>query len=136
MSLVLDASVALAWCFQDEVSARAERALDAVAQSGGYVPSLWRLEVANALQMAVRRSRMTTAQRDQALEDLSGLAITVDAETEAYAWSTTLKLAERFNLTLYDAAYLELAQRRSLPLASLDEALCVAAQGLGLAWPD
>ncbi|MEW6598120.1 MAG: type II toxin-antitoxin system VapC family toxin [Pseudomonadota bacterium] len=132
MSLVLDASVALAWCFQDETSALAERALDELVVSGGVVPGLWRLEVANALKMAVRRGRMTLAQRDQALADLADLAVAVDVETDTQAWTATLTLADRFNLTLYDAAYLELAQRRNLPLASLDTALCNASQTLGL----
>jgi predicted nucleic acid-binding protein len=132
MSLVVDASIALAWCFQDETSDLAEGALDELAISGGVVPGLWRLEVANALKIAVRRSRMTLAQRNQALADLADLAIAVDVETDTRAWSATLALADRFNLTLYDAAYLELAQRRNLPLASLDTALCNAAQTLGL----
>lgn len=134
MSLVIDASVTLAWCFQDETSALAERALDEVAVSGAVVPGLWRLEVANALKMAVRRSRMTLAQRNQALTDLADLAVALDVETDAQAWTATLALADRFDLTLYDAAYLELSQRRNLPLATLDRELAAAADQLGLAY--
>lgn len=94
MSLVVDASIALAWCFQDETSDLAEGALDELAISGGVVPGLWRLEVANALKIAVRRSRMTLAQRNQALADLADLAIAVDVETDTRAWSATLDSAD------------------------------------------
>lgn len=134
MSLVIDASIALSWCFHDETSNLAERALDQIADDGGWVPNLWRLEVANAFRTAIRRSRMSPAQRDQAIEDLSGLAIAVDAETDAFAWTTTTALADRFSLTIYDAAYLELAVRRGLPLATLDAGLAKAAQALDLAY--
>lgn len=127
MSLVIDASVTLAWYFEDESTPEIDAVLDRVAESGAVVPNLWRLEVANAFQSAVRRKRIAATYRDDALAALSQLAIVVDAETDVYAWSTTLRLAERHGLTLYDAAYLELAQRRSLPLATLDTKLRDAA---------
>ena len=95
-------------------------------------PSVWRLEVANAFQIAIRRKRIDSDFRDRALAQLMLMPIIIDADTDTYAWSTTLRLAERFGLTVYDAAYLELAQRRNLPLASLDEPLRVAAGALGL----
>jgi predicted nucleic acid-binding protein len=89
---------------------------------------LWRIEVANALEMGVRRSRTDAAFRSQALADLSLLPIALDPETDRQAWSATLLLAARHRLTIYDAVYLELAQRRALPLATLDTALRTAAE--------
>ncbi len=133
MSLVLDSSMTLAWLFEDENSDQADTVLQQVAESGATVPSLWRLEVANALQMAVRRGRIDTAFRDASLADLAALAIVIDSETDHQAWRTTLHIADSYKLTLYDAAYLEQAQRLNLPLASLDQALCDAAVKMGVA---
>jgi predicted nucleic acid-binding protein len=82
--------------------------------------------------MAVRRKRIHAGYRDAALAELALLPITIDADTGSYAWSAPLRLAERFALTLYDATYLELAQRRSLPLATLDEPLRRAAGALDI----
>ena len=130
MSLVLDSSATLAWIYQDEVSDVTQQIFELVANSRAWVPAIWRLEVANGLQTGVRRGRIDAAYRDLALGDLALLDISIDQDTDKYAWSSTLRLADRFRLTLYDAAYLELAQRRSLPLASLDEDLCAAARGL------
>jgi len=133
MSVVIDASLTLAWYFDDETTPAADAVLDQVSEAGAVVPTLWRLEVANAFQSALRRRRITTRYRDESLTELAAMPITVDEDTDTYAWTTTLRLAERFGLTLYDAAYLELAQRRSLPLASLDKALRDAAASLNLA---
>ena len=132
MSLVLDGSTTVAWIYQDEISDATGRILALVTESGAWVPSIWRLEVANGLQTGIRRGRIDTTYRDAALSDLALLDIAVDPDTDRCAWTSTLRLADRFRLTLYDAAYLELAQRRSLPLASLDLALCEAARGLGV----
>lgn len=82
------------------------------------MPSLWRLEVANSLQTGVRRGRISAEFRDAALTDLALLNMAIDPDTDTFAWSATLRLAERFGLTLYDAAYLELAHRLTLPLTS------------------
>jgi predicted nucleic acid-binding protein len=92
----------------------------------------WRLEVANALQMAVRRKRIDAAFRDSALTQLSRLSISADPETDPYAWTVILQLADRFQLTLYDAAYLELAGRRQLRLATLDRDFWDASEALGI----
>ena len=91
------------------------------------MPSLWKLEVANALQMALRRRRVTAGFRDYSLADLADLPIAIEPDTATYAWTTTVRLADRFGLTIYDAAYLELANRRGLPLATLDRELRAAA---------
>jgi predicted nucleic acid-binding protein len=133
VSLILDASLTLSWFFKDERTPAADAVLTQVTESGATVPVLWRLEVANALQMAVRRKRIDIAFRDQALTQLSHLAIAADRDGDAYVWTTVLQLADRFELTLYDAAYLELAQRYRLPLATLDGELQDAAQVLGVA---
>ena len=132
MSLVIDSSITLAWFFEDERSDAADDVLRDVADHGAIAPSLWRLEVANALQSAIRRKRIDTKFRDGTLADLRALMVTIDLETEMHAWATTLQLAERFGLTVYDAAYLELAQRSSLPLATLDQELRSAAGALGI----
>jgi len=132
VTLVIDASLTLSWYFEDERTPAADAVLDQVTNTGAVVPSLWRLETANGLQVAIRRKRIDVAFRDRALTHLAHLPITIDPGTDAQAWTTTLQLADRFQLTLYDAAYLELAQRRALPLATLDSALRPAAAALGL----
>lgn len=128
MSLVLDSSATLAWVYQDETTPAIDSVFDTVAQQGAFVPTLWRLEVANILEMGVRRNRNDANFRDATLSDLDLLPIIADVETDAQAWRTTLQLAIRHRLTLYDAAYLELAKRRGLPLATLDYELRSAAQ--------
>jgi predicted nucleic acid-binding protein len=132
VSLVLDASLTLAWYFEDERTPAIDAVLDQVVASGALVPSLWRIEVANGFQMAIRRKRINRDFRDRAIRHLGLLPIMVDSETVTYAWTAMLLLADRFGLTLYDAAYLELAQRRGLPLASLDKELSAAGQALGV----
>lgn len=132
MSLVIDASLTMTWYFEDEATAATEALLDVVAKSGAVVPPLWRLEVASGLQSGIRRKRIDAAYRDASMADLGRMPITVDPDTDIYVWTTTLRLADRYRLTIYDACYLELAQRRSLPLATLDAELRAAAQALGL----
>jgi predicted nucleic acid-binding protein len=132
MSLVLDSSATLGWIYPDEDAGVATTVFGLVVASGAWVPSLWRIEVANSLQVGIRRGRVDRMFRDAALADLARLAISVDTETNNFAWTGTVQLADRFGLTVYDAAYLELAQRRSLPLGSLDNALCAAARALGV----
>lgn len=132
MSLVLDASLTLSWYFEDERTPAADALLDRVTNTGAVVPTIWRVETANGFQMAIRRQRIDSGFRDRALFELARLPIAVDTETDAYAWTTTLQLADRYRLTVYDAVYLELAQRRALSLATLDGALRSAAASLGL----
>jgi predicted nucleic acid-binding protein len=127
VSLVLDSSAILAWFYADETTAAIRRVVEMLAEDGAWVPSLWSLEVANILETGVRRGRHDIAFRDATLADLSLLPISTDPETDRQAWNATLQLAHRHRLTLYDAAYLELAQRRRLPLATLDSDLRAAA---------
>jgi len=132
VSLVIDSSAALAWVYPDETTEPIRNVLELVIDSGAWVPALWKLEVANVLQNGVRRGRTDSAFRDATLADLTLLPISVDPETDRQAWSATLHLADRYRLTLYDAAYLELAQRRRLPLATLDDELRIAATAEGV----
>jgi predicted nucleic acid-binding protein len=127
VSLILDSSAALAWIYADEITPAIRQVFDLLRENGAWVPSLWRLEVANILEMGVRRARHDVAFRDATLADLALLPINLDPETDRQAWGATLRLAERHRLSLYDAAYLELAQRRRLPLATLDNDLRAAA---------
>jgi predicted nucleic acid-binding protein len=130
---VLDCSITLAWFFEDEADAYAEAVEDSLASASAVVPSLWSLEVANGLLVGERRRRTTEAKVTQFLTLLRSLPITVDDETAARAWQDTLPLARAHQLSAYDAAYLELAMRRDLALATLDEALAAAAEAVGVA---
>jgi predicted nucleic acid-binding protein len=127
VSLVLDSSITLAWVYSEESTPATAEVESRFIQNGAWVPSLWRLEVANILEMGVRRGRHNSAFRDATLADLVLLPVNIDPETDRQAWGPTLHLAERHRLTLYDAAYLELAQRRGLALATLDRELRTAA---------
>lgn len=131
--MVVDSSVTLTWCFEDEQTAASLALLEQVVEHGAVAPTVWPLEVLNALVMAERRKRLDAAQRQRLMGFLRDLPIALDAETAAQAWSATVQLAERQRLTVYDAAYLELAQRRGLPLASLDNELRAAADAVGVA---
>jgi predicted nucleic acid-binding protein len=128
LSLVLDSSLSLAWYFEDEASEQADDVLRRVQEEGAIVPGLWRYEVPNALQVAIRHKRINAAFRDSALARLASLNITIDPESEQHAWSAALHLSDRHGITVYDASYLELAQRHRLDLATLDQALAKAAR--------
>lgn len=127
MSLVIDSSATLAWVYSEETTDAIRQVFDLVIADGAWVPAHWKLEVANVLEIGVRRGRTDAVFRDSTLVDLAVLPIRLDPETERQAWSATMRFAERRRLTLYDAAYLELAYRRGLPLATLDEELRAAA---------
>ncbi len=132
MSFVLDNSVALTWCFEDERTPATTALLEQLGQSGALAPMLWPLEALNGLLVAERRGRLDAARRHILAGFLVALPVKLDDETARQAWTATAALAERFNLSSYDAAYLELAHRRNLPLASLDRELRAAAGALGL----
>ena len=127
MTLVVDSSIALAWCFKDERTPASQAVLHRVTDEGAIVPSLWRFEVANGLTAGIRRKRIDPKRRDALLLNLAKLDIAVDAECDVQAWSASVSLADRHLLTVYDSTYLELAQRRRLELATLDMALIAAA---------
>ncbi len=131
-AVVIDSSATVAWFVPDEQGAGSQRLLDLVTEEGALVTSLWPIEVANALLFAVRQNRVSRTHCERALQYLARLPIEIDPETTGRAWGPTFELAVRFGLTIYDATYLELADRRELPLASLDRELRAAGRALGL----
>ncbi len=129
---VLDASIALAWCFADEATIETNRLLETLEDRTVFVPSLWTLEVGNVLIGAARRERITFSKIAEFLSLLEGLNIQIDSETAARGFHEIFSLAHSEKLTTYDAAYLELAMRLGLPLASKDTQLCEVAVRLGV----
>ncbi|MGD9981490.1 MAG: type II toxin-antitoxin system VapC family toxin [Hyphomonadaceae bacterium] len=132
MGVVVDASAAACWIFKDEATPATDALLTRVRNTGGVVPALWNWEVANLLLSGIRRARISVADASGHLADLALLPIAIDAECAARAGRETFLLARAHNLTAYDAAYLELAQRTGLDLASKDAALCAVAAALGV----
>ncbi len=130
--LVLDCSVAVSWCFEDEASAETDALLERVRDEGAIVPALWHLELGNVLVQAERRRRLTAADTTARLELIADLPIQTDDETPPRALREVLTLARAEGLTTYDAAYLELAMRKGLALATRDRALAAAAMRAGL----
>ena len=131
MSFVVDASIALAWCFEDEQTEAVLALLDRLTEFGAVAPQLWPLEVLNGLLMAERRGRLTPGLREKLAGLLRDLPVTIDDETASQAWDGIARLAEDQKLSLYDAAYLELSLRRRLPLATKDADLAAAAERAG-----
>jgi predicted nucleic acid-binding protein len=130
---VLDGSLTMAWCFEDEASPESDEIQDwLTAGARAYVPALWHLEIANVLWVCERRKRLREADSVRFLAVLQALNIATDHETERQAGQATLGLARQHGLSVYDAAYLELAMRLGLPLASKDEALRKVAKAAGL----
>ena len=132
MSFVLDNSVALAWCFEDEHTPAILAVLDRLTEGGAMAPQLWPIEAVNGLLTAERRGRITAMQRQRLAGFLRALPISVEDQTASLAWTATAHFAERHRLTAYDATYLELAMRLALPLATTDKALRVAAEAAGV----
>lgn len=129
MAFVLDASVAASWLLEPDETHLATRAEAMLRSDGALVPHLWLLEIRSALLSAERRGRVEEAIVSAFLDGLSTLPIVVDHGQDLRA---VMGLARQYRLTVYDAAYLELAQRRSLPLASLDRALVAVARDTGV----
>ena len=129
---VLDASIALAWCFDDEATTLTRQVLERLVSEAASVPGIWHLEIANGLAVSERRSRISRADSIEFIEALGSLVILADEQTSSRALGRILDLAREERLTAYDAAYLELAMRLGVPLASKDQALCDAAERLGV----
>jgi len=129
---VLDCSIAVAWCFEDEASISTDALLERLLDDSAVVPSLWHLELGNVLLQAERRGRISAGDATARLELLSSLPILTDEETTSRALREILTLARAEKLTTYDAAYLELAMRRGLPLATKDRDLIDAAKRTGV----
>ena len=124
MSLIIDASVVIAWAFKEQ-HATAERALARIQAEEAIVPALWWYELRNVLVLGDRQKRVTERETARFLRNISRLTITIDSSPNE---AQVLTLARRHRLTVYDAAYLELAGREALPLATLDEELATAAR--------
>jgi predicted nucleic acid-binding protein len=132
MSVVLDASIVMASLFEEQNHEAARTIIANAIDEGLIAPSLWRLEIANALGMAVRRKRCDEAFVDRSLGRLDAMSVGIDVETDLHAWNETLDLSREEGLTLYDAAYLELAIRAGASLASFDRDLVDAARRRGV----
>ncbi len=130
MAVVIDASIAAAWCFPDERAQAAERVLDILPQTGGVVPGLFRHEIRNILTVNERRGRIDRTQSALFLTRLRNLQL---AQDDSHDEDTVLALARNRRLSAYDASYLETALRRGDSLATLDRALARAASAEGVA---
>lgn len=132
MPFVLDCSMTMAWVFPDEADETTAVLRDALVEDYAVVPSLWPIEVANVILAATRRRRINETHAHEVVGYLSALPIRIDAETAEYVFHASLPLAQQYDLSVYDAVYLELALRQNLPLATLDKKLkaaCAAAGG-------
>lgn len=132
MSFVLDASVTLAWCFIDESTPETTLLLEHLAKESAFVPELWTLEVGNILISAEKRKRISYAKITEFLTLLQNLNIKTDYETSARGFREIISVAHSEKLTTYDAAYLELAMRLGLPLATKDIQLAKTAKKIGI----
>ncbi len=130
MPFVLDASIAACWAFEDEDHPIAALAFERIRTDEALAPSVWWFEVRNTLIVNERRGRLTDADVRAFLKALAGLGVTLDRSPDE---TDVLALARRHRLTIYDAAYLELARRQNVPLATLDADLAAAARSEGVA---
>jgi predicted nucleic acid-binding protein len=129
---VVDNSVVMAWCFEDDASTYSERVLDLLRETQALVPPIWPLEVANVLLIAERRSRLTEAQSTHFAQLLRALPIVVEEADVVRILSAVLAVGRAHRLSAYDAAYLELAARQGLELATQDSRLRKAAERAGV----
>ena len=129
MNFVVDSSMALAWVMRDEAGSETDKVLDLLGRGGrAFVPAIWHWEIANALLSVERQKRATKMEINRHLSLFRSLPITVDEVAINQAWGVTHLLAQQHRLTSHDAAYLEMAVRLGLPLATLDQDLVAAAQ--------
>lgn len=131
-AFIIDCSVTMAWCFASEATSSTSKIQERLDKEVALVPAHWFLEVTNVLAMAERRKRITAAQATTFLSFLETMDIEVDAEGPGRAFAHVLPLCRSQGLTAYDAAYLELALRRGVPIASLDDDLRASAKALGV----
>jgi len=131
-AFVVDCSLAMAWLFQDEATPKTTALLNRLVSETALVPAWWSIEITNLLSIAERKGRITVRQSDAFIADLSKLGIEWDNEAPDRAFTHLLPLCRTHRLTSYDSIYLDLAMRRSLPLATLDEDLRKAARKVGV----
>jgi predicted nucleic acid-binding protein len=130
--IVVDASVALAWCFPEEASEYADRILVALEGHAILIPPLWAVEITNAVLMAERRKRVKQPEIRRFVELLDALTVIMDSQSVAESVSNILPIAREYGLSAYDAAYLDVAARHGVPLATLDSALQRACRKAGI----
>ncbi len=130
-AFVIDCSVAVTWCFEDEATAASDGLLDRLGDEPAAAPAIWPFELGNVLAMAERRGRIDAAQLAECVALLRELPVAIDEESPQRALNEVLALARAEGLTTYDASYLELAMRLGVPLATQDKALRQAAEKLG-----
>jgi predicted nucleic acid-binding protein len=126
---VLDCSITMSWCFEDEMDHKAMTVLDRLSSEGAVVPAIWPVEVANVLAVAQRRRRISRADAERFLALLDDLPISIDVETTA---SNTFRFAVELGISSYGAAYIELAVRRGIQFATRDSKLAAAARSIGI----
>ena len=130
---VLDTSVTMAWCFEDEANPYADAVLDSLIDNAALAPSIWPLAVGNVLLVAERRERISQSDSMRFLELLSSLPIKTESFSEQRMFEAVLNLARKLGLSSYDASYLDLALQTGLKLATLDQSLRKAADRCGVA---
>ncbi len=130
-AFVIDCSVTVTWCFEDEATPASDGLLDRLGEESAAAPAIWPLELGNVLVMAERRGRIDAAQIAEFVALVRDLPVAIDEETPQRALNEVLALARSEGLTTYDASYLELAMRLGVPLATQDKALRQAAEKLG-----
>lgn len=131
-SFVVDCSVAMTWLFKDETTRATRAVLERLETDSAIVPDLWFLEVANVLTLAERKGRIKSEQSTDFIHQIVQLHLEIDGSAASRAFGEILHLATAHRLTTYDAAYLDVALRSKLPLATLDEPLRKAAKSLGV----
>jgi predicted nucleic acid-binding protein len=129
---VLDCSVTMTWCFKEEETRLSKIAKEGLINHKAYVPSIWSLEVNNVLCISIRSGKISEIQAKRFKYILNNLPIQVDYKASDLRNDLILELSQKFKITCYDAAYLELCIREHLPIATLDSALAKAAKSAGV----
>ena len=130
--IVVDNSVVMAWCFEDESNAYTDAVMEYLDDNESVVPAIWPLEIGNVLLVAERKRRIGKADVARFLDLIGGLAISVEQESPERMLTDIIALAREFQLTTYDASYLDLAMRSGLPIATQDQQLRKAARKCGV----
>lgn len=129
---VIESSIVMAWCFQDKATLATNRLLERMVTEAAAVPAWWSLEITDMLALAERKKRITAAQIAQFIALIESFDLEVDDQAPGRAFAQLLPLCRSHELSSYDAAYLDLAMRLQLPLATLDDDLRAAAKALGI----
>lgn len=131
-NFILDCSLTMTWCFKEEATTLSQDAQLSLMENKAYVPSIWPLEVNNVLWVGIRTKKITAIQAGRFKYILNELPIVIDLKASDLRNEVILELAQKYKISCYDAAYLELSLRESLPIATLDKALAKAAKAAGI----